>query len=117
MCIQLYNCEYVEAGEQDGRKQGWVEQVQTAVQHRVPITRWIQTYNRVDAVSDLIAGVTLGLTLIPQSIAYSALAGVPPQVPFRRISFCFININLKHNNIPRNAKQSCIKAIPGSSCC
>lgn len=50
------------------------------MEHRVPITQWLRTYTRVDAVSDLIAGITLGLTLIPQSIAYSSLAGVPPQV-------------------------------------
>ena len=33
---------------------------------------------------DLIAGCTIGMTVIPQAIAYAGIAGVPPQV------FCFI---------------------------
>lgn len=47
---------------------------------RVPITDWIRNYSKMDMVSDMIAGITLGLTLIPQSIAYSSLARVPPHI-------------------------------------
>ncbi|XP_067615544.1 sodium-independent sulfate anion transporter isoform X2 [Eurosta solidaginis] len=43
---------------------------------RVYILNWLQKYDREIAISDLIAGVTLGLTIIPQSIAYAALAGL-----------------------------------------
>lgn len=46
----------------------------------VPITRWLPKYSRFYAVSDLIAGITLGLTMIPQSIAYAGLTHLPPQV-------------------------------------
>lgn len=46
----------------------------------VPILGWLPRYTRLDAVSDLIAGITLGLTMIPQSIAYAALAGLTAQV-------------------------------------
>lgn len=43
---------------------------------RIYILTWIRLYDREKAVSDLIAGITLGLTIIPQSIAYASLAGL-----------------------------------------
>lgn len=43
---------------------------------RIFILTWIRSYDREKAVADLIAGITLGLTIIPQSIAYAALAGL-----------------------------------------
>lgn len=46
---------------------------------RVHILSWITKYDRGSAVSDFIAGITLGLTMIPQSIAYAALANLPSQ--------------------------------------
>ncbi|XP_055852642.1 sodium-independent sulfate anion transporter [Episyrphus balteatus] len=46
---------------------------------RVHILTWIKTYDSNKALADLIAGVTLGLTIIPQSIAYAALAGLSSQ--------------------------------------
>ncbi|KPJ03658.1 Sodium-independent sulfate anion transporter [Papilio xuthus] len=46
---------------------------------RVPITAWLPQYNAEKALGDLIAGVTVGLTVIPQSLAYSNIAGLPPQ--------------------------------------
>ena len=33
---------------------------------RLPLLTWLPGYNVSDAVSDLIAGVTVGLTVIPQ---------------------------------------------------
>lgn len=36
-------------------------------------------YTTDKAVGDLIAGITVGLTVIPQSLAYSNIAGLPPQ--------------------------------------
>lgn len=49
--------------------------------HRhVPITAWLSQYNSEKAVGDLIAGTTIGLTMIPQSIAYASLANLSPQV-------------------------------------
>ncbi|XP_034488649.1 sodium-independent sulfate anion transporter isoform X1 [Drosophila innubila] len=43
---------------------------------RIYILSWIGTYDRSQAMADLIAGITLGLTIIPQSIAYASLAGL-----------------------------------------
>lgn len=45
----------------------------------VPLLGWLPHYTRLKAVSDFIAGITLGLTMIPQSIAYAALAGLTAQ--------------------------------------
>lgn len=46
----------------------------------VPVLSWIRNYKKSDFVADMIAGITLGLTLIPQSVAYAALAGVSAEV-------------------------------------
>ncbi|XP_053688571.1 sodium-independent sulfate anion transporter [Sabethes cyaneus] len=44
---------------------------------RLPILRWLPNYNSTDAVGDLVAGITVGLTVIPQALAYSGIAGLP----------------------------------------
>ncbi|CAH2238333.1 jg17490 [Pararge aegeria aegeria] len=45
----------------------------------LPILRWSRSYNAETGIGDLIAGITVALTLIPQSIAYASLAGFEPQ--------------------------------------
>ncbi len=47
---------------------------------RLPITAWLPKYNWNYSVFDLIAGITVGLTIIPQSIAYAGVAGLPLEV-------------------------------------
>ncbi|XP_013143122.1 PREDICTED: sodium-independent sulfate anion transporter-like [Papilio polytes] len=44
-----------------------------------PIVRWSRSYDLRTGIGDLIAGITIALTLIPQSIAYASLAGFEPQ--------------------------------------
>ena len=44
---------------------------------RFHILNWIFSYNMKFALNDLIAGITLGLTIIPESIACALLAGLP----------------------------------------
>lgn len=46
---------------------------------RIYILQWLPHYNRVDLISDLIAGITIGLTMMPQSIAYASLAELTAQ--------------------------------------
>ncbi|KAK9881221.1 hypothetical protein WA026_015337 [Henosepilachna vigintioctopunctata] len=46
---------------------------------RLPILQWSPTYNTHKCISDTIAGITVGLTVIPQALAYANLAGLPPQ--------------------------------------
>ncbi len=43
-----------------------------------PFISWISTYDRSLFISDLIAGLTVGVMLIPQGMAYAMLAGLPP---------------------------------------
>lgn len=49
------------------------------LRRRLPILQWAPKYSLTDLQGDLVAGTTVGLTVIPMSIAYSVLAGVPPQ--------------------------------------
>ncbi|XP_017480099.1 PREDICTED: sodium-independent sulfate anion transporter-like [Rhagoletis zephyria] len=51
--------------------------VKKALRNRLEILNWIGDYNTEWAMSDLIAGITLGLTIIPESIACALLAGLP----------------------------------------
>lgn len=43
----------------------------------IPILDWLPGYPRTDLTSDLRAGLTVAVLVIPQSMAYAALAGVP----------------------------------------
>ena len=43
----------------------------------VPIINWVRTYQLTYLVGDLLAGLTIGILLIPQGLAYSQLAKVP----------------------------------------
>ena len=47
---------------------------------RVPILQWLPKYSTNDFVADLIAGVTIGITVIPQALAYATIGGLPPEV-------------------------------------
>ncbi|XP_021699412.1 sodium-independent sulfate anion transporter isoform X2 [Aedes aegypti] len=44
---------------------------------RVPMLSWLPKYSGDDAIGDLVAGFTVGLTVIPQALAYSSIAGLP----------------------------------------
>jgi SulP family sulfate permease len=45
-----------------------------------PIITWLKTYSRQDFGDDLFAGIITAILLVPQGIAYSILAGLPPQL-------------------------------------
>ena len=45
----------------------------------VPIWNWLPLYNRENLVPDLIAAVTVWGILVPASMAYAEIAGIPPQ--------------------------------------
>ncbi|SMX29631.1 putative sulfate transporter/MT1781 [Pelagimonas phthalicica] len=46
----------------------------------LPILEWAKTYNRDTAVSDGVAAVIVTIMLIPQSLAYALLAGLPAEM-------------------------------------
>ncbi|XP_055912234.1 sodium-independent sulfate anion transporter [Eupeodes corollae] len=45
----------------------------------VPGIKWLNGYSVQFAISDMIAGITVGLTVLPQGLAYATLAGLEPQ--------------------------------------
>jgi len=55
---------------------------------RLPFLSWMPKYNADDAVGDLVAGITVGLTVIPQGLAYGNLAGLPTQVCIPSLVVC-----------------------------
>lgn len=62
---------------------------------RVPILNWLPKYSSEDAVGDLVAGFTVGLTVIPQALAYAGIAQLPPQYGlYGSFLGCFIYIFL-----------------------
>ncbi|KAJ56319.1 sulfate:proton symporter [Actibacterium mucosum KCTC 23349] len=46
----------------------------------LPVTRWAAAYNRDSLAADTIAAVIVTIMLIPQSLAYALLAGLPPEI-------------------------------------
>lgn len=52
------------------------------LQRRLPFLQWGPHYNIEAAISDVLAGITVALTAIPQGIAYGAVAGLPIEVTF-----------------------------------
>ena len=73
----------------DRSPSGSQSKIHKQIKKKVPIMSWLPTYNADMAVSDLIAGVTVGLTVIPQGIGYAPLAGLPLQVRGTREAHLF----------------------------
>lgn len=46
----------------------------------MPIFEWLRGYSRDNLRGDLVAGLTVGAMLVPQSMGYALLAGLPPQI-------------------------------------
>src|SRR6056300_145722 len=44
----------------------------------IPILQWLPNYKKAHLSGDLSAGLTVGIILIPQGMAYAMLAGLPP---------------------------------------
>ena len=47
---------------------------------KLPILKWIKTYDTSKLGDDAVAAVIVTVMLIPQSLAYAMLAGLPPEV-------------------------------------
>ncbi len=54
------------------------KEVKMNLKQYIPITNWLPAYTKKDFRGDLIAGLTVGVMLIPQGMAYAMLAGLPP---------------------------------------
>lgn len=46
----------------------------------MPILTWLPKYNLRWLQMDIIAGITVGLTTVPQALAYAEVAGLPVEV-------------------------------------
>lgn len=59
-----------------------IKRAETASNWRtyLPFTDWLFNYNRENLAGDVIAGLIVAVMLVPQSMAYALLAGLPPQV-------------------------------------
>lgn len=43
-----------------------------------PFLDWISSYKKANFIKDLLAGITVGIVLVPQGMAYAMIAGLPP---------------------------------------
>lgn len=48
------------------------------MQKFLPFLHWLPNYKKSDFSKDLVAGLTVGVILIPQAMAYAMIAGLPP---------------------------------------
>jgi hypothetical protein len=46
---------------------------------RIPALKWLRGYDRGVLLADAVAAVIVTIMLIPQSLAYAMLAGLPPE--------------------------------------
>jgi solute carrier family 26 (sodium-independent sulfate anion transporter), member 11 len=78
--LKKLNCERI-AIEDVGRKKdsSFSAKGKKFLKRRIFILSWLPDYDRSKALGDLIAGITLGLTMVPQSLAYANLANLPAQ--------------------------------------
>lgn len=55
-------------------------QLRRSLRRYVPALAWLRAYRRQDLAGDLMAGVIVAIMLVPQSMAYAQLAGLPPEI-------------------------------------
>lgn len=61
------------------KEKNWKRSAKRFMHRRIRITQWLPEYNQDKFLCDMIAGVTVGLTVMPQALAYATLAGLEPQ--------------------------------------
>ncbi|XP_003506753.3 sodium-independent sulfate anion transporter isoform X1 [Cricetulus griseus] len=62
-----------------------------ALQRRLPFLAWLPVYSLQWLPMDFIAGLSVGLTVIPQALAYAEVAGLPPQYGlYSAFTGCFV---------------------------
>lgn len=48
--------------------------------NRFPFLKWLRRYSLQWLLSDIIAGISVGIMVVPQALAYAKIAGLPLQV-------------------------------------
>ncbi|KAG5673065.1 hypothetical protein PVAND_003140 [Polypedilum vanderplanki] len=65
---------------------------QKTLKKRLPIIQWLPHYDKSTFLFDLVAGISVALTLIPQGIAFAIIAGISPHYGLYSCfmgSFCY----------------------------
>lgn len=66
-----------------------------ALRKRLPVLAWLPNYSLQWLRMDVIAGLSVGLTVIPQALAYAEVAGLPPQYGlYSAFMGCFVYLVL-----------------------
>ncbi|XP_060108078.1 sodium-independent sulfate anion transporter-like [Heteronotia binoei] len=74
-----------------GRNQECWDRWYETAQKRLPVLRWLPRYSLQWMQLDIIAGLTVGLTVVPQALAYAEVAGLPMQFGlYSSFMGCFI---------------------------
>ncbi|XP_074777766.1 sodium-independent sulfate anion transporter isoform X2 [Athene noctua] len=61
------------------------------VRTKLPVLGWLPRYSGAWLQLDLVAGLTVGLTVVPQALAYAEVAGLPPEYGlYSSFMGCFI---------------------------
>jgi SulP family sulfate permease len=66
-------------GTPDAAPRSRAERVRWVARRYVPVLSWLPAYDRADLRPDLIGGLVSWAVMVPISIAYAALAGMPPE--------------------------------------
>lgn len=61
------------AGAQSGKDPAWA-----LAEGLLPCLSWLRIYDWANVHKDLVAGLTVGIMLVPQGMAYAMIAGLPP---------------------------------------
>lgn len=80
-------------GLQPTRARAW-----QAAQTTFPILHWLPNYDRAWLVNDIIACLSVTAVVVPQSVAFAGLAGLPPQYGLYTSIFPIITYSLMGNS-------------------
>jgi len=57
-----------------------LERLKGSILNCFPIFQWLPSYGVKDIFGDFVAGISVALAAVPQSMAYAVLAGIRPHV-------------------------------------
>lgn len=77
------------------------KKIKKRIPYYIPILSWLPSYNiKRDLANDIVASLGVTAMLVPQSLAYAALAGVPPEYGLYTACVCiFFTFRLYKFNI------------------
>ena len=60
-----------------------IQEAPIGLKRYIPILEWLPSYPRKRVRADLMAGLIPSAVVIPQAMAYAAIAGLPATIPLR----------------------------------